>query len=105
MVVVGGGDSAGVHIYIRPWEASAQQSVSRFGLAVRLVSSTEDLGSIPLGLDLLSIQKLWSVHTVFVTLSLTVNETLKRLSFIKDFGSGSAWALLSLPKLWSVETV
>ena len=51
VVVVGGGDSAGVHIYIRPWEASAQQSVSRFGLAVRLVSSTEDLGSIPLGLS------------------------------------------------------
>ena len=42
------------------------KGVSRFGLAVERyeVSKQKDLGSIPLRLSILSLQKLWSVNTV-----------------------------------------
>ena len=41
-------------------------------------NTQRDLSSIPFRLS--SFQKLWSVDTVFVTLSLTINKAFKRLS-------------------------
>ena len=54
--------------------------VSRFGLAIRPSGAgmQEDLGSIPL--RLFSLQKVWFMDTVFVTLPLTVNETLFKMA-------------------------
>ena len=51
----------------------------RLGLAVRRYAGKQkDLGSILIRLS--SIQRVWSLGTVFVTLPLTIDQTLKWLS-------------------------
>ena len=55
--------------------------VIRFGLAVRrLAGKRKGIGSIPLGLFFLFTKKVVVCGHSLVTQSLTVNETLKRLS-------------------------
>ena len=57
-------------------------SLSRFGLTVRRwVGKQKDLGSIPLRLSFL-LKKVVVCGQCLVTLSLTINETLKRLSLL-----------------------
>ena len=64
--------------------------MSRVGLAVRHQSGKQkDLGSISLLFS--SLERLWSVNTVFVTLSLTVNKTLKWLSSLPILMQESFW--------------
>ena len=58
----------------------SEKNVSRFGLAVRrYAGKRKDLGSIPLRLSFLFKKVVVCGHCL-VTLSLTINETLKWLS-------------------------
>ena len=55
--------------------------MSRFGLAVRRVGKRKDLGSNPLRFSFL-FEKVVACGHCLVTLSLTINETLKWLSWL-----------------------
>ena len=68
-----------VRVLIRLWKQPSAQAESRFGLAVRRqAGKRKDLGSIPLLLSFSSEVVVYG-HGL-VTLSLTINETLKWLS-------------------------
>ena len=62
----------------------------RLGLAVRRYAGKQkDLGSIPIRLS--SLQRVWPLGTVFVTLPLTTDETLKWLSSLPVLMKQSLW--------------
>ena len=77
-------------IYVKLYEKDSLQAASRFGLAVRRYAGKQKgLGSIPLRLSSL-FKMLWFVDTA-LSLFLTINKTLKRLSSLSILMQESFW--------------